>query len=165
MLAKFGRSHRGNCYRIYFEQSPSNSFLSLYLVCSLKIQKFPKGARKKRVYLKDFGHKSITYITYFSSPIARYQKWQMSLHELQCKIEEVKPAYQCFFCFSSSSLLGGLNWIWTDKGVIKVFFSFRLCSTVEEGGRSKILPPHLLSFQPRRTCSSEASFLRVFQEK
>ena len=122
-------------YSIYFEKKNLPIlFFPSYLVCSLKIQKIPKGARKKRVYLKYFGFKSIT--------------------------------YKCFgFCFSFSSLLGGLNWIWTDKRVIKVFFSFRLCSTVEEGGRSEILPPHLLAFQPRHTCSSEASFFRVFQEK
>ena len=98
MLAKFGRSHRGNCYRIYFEKSPSNSFLSLIPRLQPENPENSKGRSEKESLFKRFwAQVYITYITYFSSPIARYQKWQMSLHELQCKIEEVKPAYQCFF--------------------------------------------------------------------
>ena len=135
MLAKFGRSHRGNCYCIYFEKSPSNPFLSLEPRLQPENPENSKGRSEKESLFKIF--------------------W-VQVYNIQMFL---------FFCFSSSSLLGGLNWLWTDKGVIKVFFSFTLCSTVEEGGRFKILPPHLLAFQPRHTCSSEAPFFRVFQEK
>ena len=135
MLAQFGRSHRGNCYRIHFEKNPSNPFLSLIPRLLPENSENSKGRSEKESLFKIF--------------------W-VQVYNIQMFL---------FFCFSSSSLLGGLNWIWTDKRVIKVFFSFRLCSTVEEGGRSEILPPYLLAFQPRHTCSSEASFFRVFQEK
>ena len=79
MLAKFGRSHRGNCYRIYFEKSPSNPFLSLIPRLQPENPENSKGRSEKESLFKIF--------------------W----------VQVYKHTNVFVFFFSSSSLFGGLN--------------------------------------------------------